>query len=103
MDERRTVARRERFAGLVEKSVNLGDGNHAIKVRKVLDFGMHSSIRSKNAIIIDDQDRILLIPEDTKCDKHKRLASRAALRENMNLHLTIEEGKILDVFIGNSP
>jgi hypothetical protein len=102
MDETRTVECRERFSDLVQRAVNLGDGNHTIKVGEVLDLGMHSFHRSQTAIIKDSQNRILLIPEDKKCDGRNRLASRWVLKKNMSLYLTVEEGKTLDVFIGDS-
>lgn len=103
MDSKRTVECRERLSGLVQGAVNLDDGNHVIKVEEVLDAGMHSFCHLEAAIIKDDQGRILLIPEDRKCDGRNRLASRWALKKNMDLHLTVAEGKVLDVFIGDSP
>jgi len=101
MDRRRTVECKERFSGLVQRAANLGDGSHRIRVEKVLDIGGVSPCQPRVAIIKDDQDRVLLIPEDMKCDERNRLASRWNVRKNMDLFLTVEGGKISDVFIGD--
>jgi hypothetical protein len=99
MSRRRTVECSERFSGLVQKQAMLDDGSHKIKVRRRLEIGRFSLCQPEVAIIEDDQGRVLLIPEDTKCDGRNRLASRWNVKEDMKLRLTVEEGKISDVFI----
>lgn len=101
MDNNRTVERNERFSGLVERSVDLGDGIHEVRVKKVLDIGTFRLCQPDVAIIEDDQKRILLIPEDTKCDGHNRLTSRWNVKNDMLLRLTVKEGKISNVLIGD--
>lgn len=103
MSSKRMLECRERFSALVQKSADLSDGDYEITVGKVLDIGRIGLCQPEVAIIKDDKDRILLIPEDAKCDGKNRLASRWAVKKNMNLHLTVAEGKVSDVLIGDSP
>ncbi len=101
MNRKRMVECSERFSNLVHRAISLDDGSHEIQVERVLDIGRLCLCQPEVAIIEDDQNRILLIPEDTKCDGRDRLASRWAVSKNMTLHLTVEEDKISNVFIGD--
>ncbi len=95
----RTREIREKFSGLVERSAELENGIHDIVVEEVFTVGQHGLCQPRVAIIRDDQNRILLVPEDMKCDNCNRLASRWSVRKNMFLQIVVADNEISEVLI----
>ncbi|OGZ18197.1 MAG: hypothetical protein A2V72_00035 [Candidatus Nealsonbacteria bacterium RBG_13_37_56] len=96
----RTKEGREKFSGLVERSTKLKNGIHDIFVEEVFTVGQRSLCQPEVAIIRDGQGRILLIPEDMKCDGRNRLVSRWNLKKEMSLQIAVTDNEISEVLIG---
>jgi len=96
----RTKKGREKFSGLVERSTKLENGIHDIVVDKVFTVGQYGLCQPEVAIIRDDQGRILLVPEDMKCDERNRLVSRWNVKKDMPLQIVVTDNKISEVLIG---
>jgi len=96
----RTKEGREKFSGLVERSTKLENGIHDIVVDKVFTLGQHGLCQPEVAIIRDDQGRILLVPEDMRCDNRNRLVSRWNVKKGMSLQIVVMDNEISEVLIG---
>ena len=88
---------REEFFDSLKKTEKLEDGVHTIKIKEVLFVGGQASSLPEIAIIRDELDRILAIPEDKGENELDSLLSCLDVTEGMRLRLFVKKSKILRV------
>lgn len=88
---------REEFFDSLKKAEKLKHGIYDIKIEEVLCIGGRASSLPEIAIIRDDHDRILAIPEDRGENGQDSLVSCFDMTKGMRLRLFVKGSEILKV------